>query len=494
MTACLSWPRANDTAALCTMRIGLATSAAPWCCGRNSRAGLFDRSNVPELKDNGVRSLLTARPPPPNAAPETTYFQGMLDVDRSEFSFVLANLTEEGYLNFNVLHTPHRVSEVDPGPSFGVNQINELRPGEAVTVSADQRTQSAMILTGLKAPRASDGSSQPVLVRDDEQKQVQTGLYFHLSVVPDQASPQLIRWFGEGTQWECVPYFVGRAQAPKTKAAPAQRVRAVCGTGLEAVSSRDLRPMRPMGDLELFQELEDAVDDAAEPQEVSSNEFALFGAAGIGLPRTRGVETSLGMHHTYSARGGAELSRGGGGMRQLSNQTVLPGAAPLVDSEAMSTSVHAAAACAAPSALRLHAPVDVGQSQAAKLEYGQRIEVQAHETGRTYAYEHPSCAAVLSLSLFPHMQFTTLPDLQVLMQLSLEELASTEGRQVVSAFPAIYKSDHCVIDLESPADTVIAQCGHQCINHRNCGGLTKCPLCRRHIDMFIRADTFAIVR
>lgn len=429
-------------------------------------------------KDDGVRALLTARPPPPNAAPDTTYFQGMLDVDRSEFSFVIANLTEEGYLNFNVLHTPHRVSEVDPGPSFGVNQINELRPGEAVTVSADQRTQAAMILTGLTAPRASDGSAQPVLVRDDEQKQVQTGLYFHLSVVPDQASPQLIRWFEEGTQWECVPFFVGRAQAskPKTKSS----VRFGCGTGLEAMyvpdprarDPRPMRPMRPMGDLEGFEELVDA-DDATGPAETWGAEF---GAAGIGIAARRAGDMELGLH-----------SFGGGSVRPVSNAS-----APLADSEVVPTSA-AAASCAAPSAPGWHAPVDVGRSQAAKLEYGQRIEVQSHETGRTYAYEHPSCAAVLSLSLFPHMVFTTLPDLQALMTLSLEERASTEGRQVVSAFPAIYKSEHCVIDLESPADTVIAQCGHQCLNHRNCGGLTKCPMCRRHIDMFIRADTFAIV-
>ena len=63
-----------------------------------------------------------------------------------------------------------------------------------------------------------------------------------------------------------------------------------------------------------------------------------------------------------------------------------------------------------------------------------------------------------------------------------------EGKALIESLNAVYKSETCVIDLESDADTVICTCGHQCVNHANVGDLRKCPMCRSSITAFVRAD------
>jgi hypothetical protein len=146
----------------------------------------------------------------------------------------------------------------------------------------------------------------------------------------------------------------------------------------------------------------------------------------------------------------------------------------------------------APSAAAAFAAVDVGDTQAGSLTYGKQVEVRSGFTGQEYAYEHPSAPTVLCLSLYPEMKFYPLPDLDEAVGSELKEWMENEGKELLAALVAIYKADTCVIDLESPADTVVIQCGHQCLNHANVGNLRKCPMCRTPITALVKADGIVV--
>eukprot|EP00980_Cylindrotheca_fusiformis_P003606 scaffold810_cov117-Cylindrotheca_fusiformis.AAC.1 len=58
-------------------------------------------------------SMFTARPPPAMATED--YFQGLINRAKVAFDFTISNLSENGKINFNILHTPRRVSTTDSG-------------------------------------------------------------------------------------------------------------------------------------------------------------------------------------------------------------------------------------------------------------------------------------------------------------------------------------------------------------------------------------------
>jgi hypothetical protein len=68
----------------------------------------------------------------------------------------------------------------------------------------------------------------------------------------------------------------------------------------------------------------------------------------------------------------------------------------------------------------------------------------------------------------------------------IKDWLDNESKLLIKSLERVYRSETCVIDLESPADTVIVQCGHQCINHANVGNLKNCPVCRSPVVSFVR--------
>eukprot|EP00566_Odontella_aurita_P008590 CAMPEP_0113556620 /NCGR_PEP_ID=MMETSP0015_2-20120614/17349_1 /TAXON_ID=2838 /ORGANISM="Odontella" /LENGTH=645 /DNA_ID=CAMNT_0000457979 /DNA_START=240 /DNA_END=2177 /DNA_ORIENTATION=+ /assembly_acc=CAM_ASM_000160 len=159
--------------------------------------------------DPGCVALLTERPSPSRSS--EPYFQGMLALPDQKFSFTITNLSNRGRINFNILHAPNRT-----GPSFGINEVNELRSNESHTVVSDQRTKRRMILKvknrTVKDPMTQREKRFPLTVGDSEKSNEGnlTGLYFYLSVSPDATCQSLVEWFSEGTMWKAVPGFVQR--------------------------------------------------------------------------------------------------------------------------------------------------------------------------------------------------------------------------------------------------------------------------------------------
>ena len=60
--------------------------------------------------------------------------QGMINKNDQEFEFVITNLSDKANINFNIMKTTGKVSEVNPG---GLNEVNELRPNETYAIQCD---------------------------------------------------------------------------------------------------------------------------------------------------------------------------------------------------------------------------------------------------------------------------------------------------------------------------------------------------------------------
>lgn len=346
-------------------------------------------------KDPGVMSLLTGRPTPAGIqSSDASYFQGMLNMNSQEFDLTIANLSSIGMINFNILHTPHRVNEVDPGPEFGVNKINELRESQVYTIHADQRTGRTMILEGVTKETES-GHSVPMTVCDSESESKHQGTYFHLSVVPQVDCPFLVGKFNEGTTWKCVSYFVRQVESPQVK--KKNKTRVISSVTVDMGS--DVRQFLDRCEVESNRVMDGCSD----------------GSCGFVNP-------------------------------------------------------------------------DVGRSQCGTICYGREVTVLSGVTGKDYAYDYPSSPAVLCLSIYPEMKFLPLEDVEQSIIEEIKEWKTNQGRVLIDALTMVYKSDVCVVDLESPADTVIIQCGHQCLNSKNVHTIRKCPLCRSPAVSFIRAD------
>lgn len=497
--------------------------------------------------DVGCLSMLTSRPSPKNAT--EPYFQGMLNMPNQKFTFTISNLSGSGMINFNILHTPRRVSEVNPGPSYGINEVNELHKSQSYTIEADQRNSRAMLLAGkTKTVRDPDAGEKQVdvSVKESELGETPTGLYFYLSVVPDKACKSLVDQFAEGTTWKVVPGFVRRMPKPIYRAPGAYSYGSTRERSTEPLSSFAGGGARfggggPMTAMESRESELSAYGPSLRQQaRPIARHFWGHGTNSVGGRRGAAASAGYRNGHRLGAssaaggrRGAAAPARERAGPRDWRGSNAAGGRGGSVDfsrdragprgsqersyrsapamylAEPVSMSMMAASspsrdrasprnsnALPAPSAARSEsltamfaAAVDVGTTQAAELKYGEQVHVHSSETGHDYAYEHCSEPTVLCLSIWNDMKFLPLPDIQKELDEEVEEWKQNEGKALIESLNAVYKTDTCVIDLESEADTIICTCGHQCIHHSNVqSSLRKCPVCRSFITAFVRAD------
>jgi hypothetical protein len=538
---------------------------------------------VLKADDPGALSVLTSRPTPPGQ--NEPYFQGMINMPNQVFEFSIVNLSSDGWINFNILHTPHRVNEVDPGPAYGVNAVNELRPEQSYTIEADQRTNRRMLLKG-RTKTQQDGTVVATTVQEVESKgDPKQGLYFYLSVVPDQASKTLCDQFAEGTIWKCATHLIRKVPRPVYIAKGFGGGGGYRGAiGLEAIGlgSRgaidsfeyggDIRETASFGGADPSDDFESGLlngayrggrvheSGRAQP-EIIRNEM-LEGGSGTyprpqnqmymssnqraevveddSAPRYRSLEFGLGRRGpiprdsgsrgSRGLRGGpqeelletcaAPVSRGGGKKKSAGNKSGglmsrwfgrdgSSGEAPSSSSAQASImrlsqqSDRVETSAPPPSAAAVEEEesedamdtgifeaTDVGQTQAGELGYGQERQVRVGQTNKEYAYEFPSEPTVLCMSIYPGLKFFPLPDLETEVINELTQYIADEGKQLISQLTAIFTSDTCCLDLESPADTIVCQCGHKCLNHKNVtkSGLARCPLCRSLITALVQAD------
>ena len=411
----------------------------------------------------GVQALFTARAPPTNES-ESAYFQGMLNVPDQQFNFSICNLTKD-YINFNILHTPHRVNEVDPGPSYGINQVNELKEDQVYTIPVDQRTGKTMILSGLK----SSGDGTAVSVKDDEAKGNQkSGLYFYLSVVP-QIKSKIVDFFKEGTEWECALGFVRKSNiAPSSlwrssRASAARGEYSARGEYLDEIDFGVSRGSRASAAIACaFHRADNTYPHLREESHLNLSENFYCEAPAPNLL----------MNQEYDSLNMGQASTSGALVRQTFNE---------IDSISTQSPKRKSKSA--------FESVDVGTTQAGTLKYGESIIEKVSHTNIEYDYTQASASTVVCLSIYPGMKFFPLPNMKELLQEEIDECIKNGGKTLLATVKKVFISDMCVIDLESPADTIIIQCGHQCVNHANTQSLNnKCPMCRKPIMALVKAE------
>lgn len=366
-----------------------------------------------------VQAVVTARPPPTvGQFQDQPHFQGMLNRLDQPFGFYLANLTSEGYLNMNLLHTAHRVEEKDPGATYGLNQVNEIRPGQAYLVKRDQRTQRQMVLLG--------HAQGQVLTRVQDMEAQDTRnerMMIHLSVTPSTKSTQTVKWFQEGTEWVPTPVMV-------IPLAPRPSVPKAIRFGGRSRGARTMPYPPPMGERPPSEELQS---------------LATFS---FGQPE-RHMALTLGIN-TASTK------------ESVSMEVEEPTQA-------------------------------VGKSIEGRMGYGQHLTENVGVTDEEYAYDVASAPAILRLSIWREMQLKpfNVTDYADYLTEWRQHLGRAQDQQLAASVSHVFKSDHCCIDLESPADTVIVRCGHQCIHHTHATPQLKaCPLCRSPVTGFLSAQLF----
>jgi len=152
--------------------------------------------------DLGCLSMLPGRLPPIGAS--EAYFQGMLNKPDQGFTLTISNLSNEGFIKFDLLHSPCEVSQVNPGPEFAINEVSVLSPNQSYTVRADQRNNRRMILGGkVKQPRFPLFSQkQETRMKVKHAAVLPTGFNFFLNVVAEKDRRSLVKKFSEGTPWK----------------------------------------------------------------------------------------------------------------------------------------------------------------------------------------------------------------------------------------------------------------------------------------------------
>jgi len=151
--------------------------------------------------------------------------------------------------------------------------------------------------------------------------------------------------------------------------------------------------------------------------------------------------------------------------------------------------------CCGPPAASSFARVRVGSTQAGSLTYGSVVHVSTSTCTHKFDANKSSELAVLSMSIWEDMKFLPLPDIEHELETMTDDWIKNEHSALIESLNGVFKSDTCVIDLESKADTIICSCGHQCIHHSNVTEeLVLCPMCRAPITAFVRVeDNFGYV-
>jgi hypothetical protein len=174
--------------------------------------------------DQGCLSMLTARPPPKGAS--EAYFQGMLNQVDESFTLTISNLSDEGMINFDVLHSPCPASQVNPGPDYAINKTSVISPNQSYSFEADQRNICRMVLGGktkqARFPLLTREKKIPMTVKEAEAKAM--GLDFYLNVVAEKDCKSLVNKFAEGTAWKVLPGFVRRVTVAAAMVMPTDRI------------------------------------------------------------------------------------------------------------------------------------------------------------------------------------------------------------------------------------------------------------------------------
>jgi len=321
---------------------------------------------------------------------------------------------------------------VEAGDEKPCNLVNTLRGLSTYEIPCDKRTQRAMILTALK--NAATGTMVTMAEAEEKAAPGKPGSLEFQFVCYGESNTNGALFAEKGpTQWIVVPGFVVAA-LPK----PQPMFRG----GFGGSNDRNIRLERRQGISE------------NRPSRSSG------GAKDSGYNDRRGGPPPKGKGSSFS------------GSKSKPNQEEevdVSGNEGLFDEPAM-----------------------IKSSYAGRLVHGDK---EIHETSQTiygleFDYEKPSTRMAMILSVW----LNGIPPNLMTRDATLEYLAEQVQLRIGARYeallkqiPQVFTADECVVTME-PVDTVIATCGHACLNHTAADAEKlkhKCPVCRGFIVGFI---------
>lgn len=457
-------------------------------------------------------------------------FQGLIDKDDQEFELVITNLSDKGFINFNIMKKDESVDTVNPG---GLNEINELRPNESYAVRCDQADNRSLILTTMTK---SDGKSKVSIAEDEheaaEKKEQPKGTYYYLSVVPQLNEENLVKRF-ERTQWACVDVFYRQIRDESPQVIDR-------GFSLNAPMIPRRRTVDYGNDVLLLGEPEGSLefqsDELAMPTRERSKGFTLMSGkhgrtkyisnvgqslrntnrqlrsdpaipeVNIGPWRTpgQGPEGSIGAPGPIGIRGppgpvGQNFFEAGSMNISSAGYSMNTSSAAMIGSGLPRDFTPVGPVPRQPAAFAAdNQPAEdiIMTSQAANVRGGRHIQVNSAQTGIEYAYDKMSNPCVIGLSVAPGLHFHPDPSHGELIELVMQMIDShitNETSQLLEMLERKYEEKNCCICLEEAPNVIFYQCGHQC-THRDCAKSLpnhKCPLCRSYITAEIPTNLAA---
>lgn len=431
-----------------------------------------------------VRTLITRRKPTP--ANPALQFQGLVAADESHIEFALTNLLPHGFVCVNLMRSgATRVGEIDPGPIYGINKVNELSPQQTYVIRADQSNERMMILVAMRAFNATTSALERVTVRSAESASTPISYSIVYPVVTPQADSPYTEFFSDVEWRECPEVLVVR-----TKAAALSRPRL---SGLVPQSAAI-----PLG---MFNESMEARLESFSPSTASIRTVRASAFSSLGP--SRGSAESAMVLYSDDDHGVEECC--------MLDEISVPQRAPVDTRQRARREPTVAAAgttttrtesqekgrrvleSASHVVSSLDAQDTVMDSYAANIQFGERYTEDVRDTGLTYKFEYnsPSCAISLSVcTKIAAIQRTALP--------SDTDLSSAleETKLAVYKPLRIFKADDntCSICFADGSDTVVCRCGHAAF-HRQCLDAClqvsdRCPLCRRTIVITLPLSAF----
>ena len=410
------------------------------------------------------RALITNRPDKSTA--DIQMFQGLIDRDGQEFQLVITNLASTGYINFNILRTDSKVETVDPG---GVNQVNELRPGESYIIKSDQNADNAsLVLNAI----VSESTGKKVTVKDDEASDTgPKGTYFFLSVVSQQGVIELEKKF-EKTRWSTTDFIVKKSQVVLVNHVPHPNLRYRGGPMNRMARAYQVGGF---GDVDIEEEAD------AEPiGTIMPQPTRFLGVRTVGFnPRN----ASMDFHGDIPKPNGivdllkVAESEEDDGIR-------LDVARPFAKESKLKTEKQSVVSDAL-------TQEQVLNSKATQLGRGKKVVVNSSFTGIEYNYHITASRCLLGLSVADNLNFadlaTVLTEEEIKGEANEMLKVLIEGRFIEFLEKGkIYESKECVVCMDEMVDCVLYTCGHKCVQYECAERLKQCPLCRKFIAAKIK--------
>ena len=307
-----------------------------------------------------------------------------------------------------------------------INEVNCLSAGEAYAIKGNCKNDNKEMVLSGLTKKDKNNKEEKVTVKEDENKGEKKEGLYFNLAVCPQSYTRLAESFREGTIWKCADVIVKKER---------KIMRQNWGhsfRGFSSYSSSSSSSSR-------YYEDEDDDSDGDEEDDSDEEEVEEMGYFPLN-------------NNKRMCRGVSSLSRGG---NSLSFNDVL-------------------------------------RSQAGKMNFGEKVKVNSSKNYINYNYDLVSTPTVLCLSLCPNLKLNILSEKQGVERVkqAVKDFIKNENKSLLDSLEKVYKSDKCVIDLESEADTIIIQCGHQCVNHKYVAKLKEkgvCPVCRGAIVGTVKA-------